>query len=168
MEIEIHESSEETAVKGNPPFLERGGKKKLSQWRLPGEWVKALKGRCSNSSLNCQSLDPARSPLSVSPSLRPTDRYHIGQGTSAATKGWRWDCSRALGPSLGSGCFRGPPAYLAFLPRDGVVAAPLADSARPCRLPAPRPRPWTHRAVAAPDIALLWRSSLWSRGAPPG
>lgn len=112
----------------------------------------------------------------------PTDRYHFGQATSAATNGWWWDCSWALGPGFGSGSFRSPfppPAYavpsarpLPALPgrvgpagfrslaRRGTAASGAGppeqrDVRRRDSSVSPRPRPW--RWVAAgPGRARSW------------
>lgn len=163
------ETSEETAVKGNPPLLLRG-EKKVKPVTPPQGVRKSAEVALEQLPLVSESRPGSHAPVSLPLTPPLGDQYHFGQGASTDPNSWGWGRSWALCPDLGSGGFRGPPlpAYLAFLPRDGVVAAPWAASARTRRRPAPRPRPRTHRAVAVPDIALRWKPSPWSRGVPRG
>lgn len=98
----------------------------------------------------------SRAPVSL-PLNRSPDTVAISvRAPRLLPEAQEWGCSEPSVPGFGSEWFRGHPVptYLAFLPRDGVVAAPWADPARTRRRPGPRPRPRTHRALAPPVIAL--------------
>lgn len=157
-EIVIHEVGGVTAVQGNLTFLQEGKKKKkkVKAVTSPRRRLKPWGGGAGQLPQLPESRLGSRAPVSL-PLNRSPDTVAISvRAPRLLPEAEERGCSGPSVRGFGSEWFRGPPVptYLAFLPRDGVVAAPWADPAWTRRRPGPRPRPQTQRALSPPVIAL--------------